>query len=489
MSIKEQIKLLKSTSSCFTSMSTRFIEQDKNTKSFHDSIRKNKKTIFNFFEKEPLYRDLMSSISKSNKGNPYYFKFIKSNRLNLKNKNRSSSFFEDLLNAIKKASKDKKVNKIKYEEKPLSRYYIIPKIELLRKKKEKYGIHLHKKNKTLDNEQKPLTKSRSMLNKVKLKNNKEEINNTYTANTINKNINTNNTTNANDAIFSLETLQTFNPNNDGSTNNNNLKDLSNYNLTKLSLVTQPKRFYESNKKKGSMRQSINIIEDLKLQEKFNYDKNRKIHRILNKCEKNLIEAKNIETDFIKISKEKSPLEMQNKFKNYLQNDDQKLIEGMDKGIKKIQAYRRIQNEQFMNLKKNLDMKISDEYAHIIRKKLIDSFGVNGTALIYELYSNDILKDREMAEKTLQNEKRTIEKVKELLDDVLRKKKYLKNRINHYKEKQELYNKLKEQNAKKNRDIFEEKDYTGNILKGTLLPKLIEGRDQCYSGNNIYNPNK
>ena len=92
-------------------------------------------------------------------------------------------------------------------------------------------------------------------------------------------------------------------------------------------------------------------------------------------------------------------------------------------------------------------------------------------------------------KTLQNEKRTIEKVKELLDDVLRKKKYLKNRINHYKQKQELYNKLKEQNAKKNRDIFEEKDYTGNILKGTLLPKLIEGRDQCYSGNNIYNPNK
>ena len=513
--IQQQIKLLNSTGSCFTSMSTRFSEQGiKNKRSFHDSIKADKKIIYNFFEKEPSYRDLMSIISKSNKDSAYYYKFIKNNSYNNINsrndKKKPSPFLASILKILNKSG-DKKENKKKEEKKVLKNLYRIPKIELLRRKKEKIGIYLKKKNKTLNNlnnaevKLKTLTKSKSMLNKVKLnnfqENNKEEstnsntykinINNFYTINNTNKNNKNNltNTSNVNDAIFSLDTLQTFNPNNEISTlNNNNLKELSNlsnFNLTKVSLVAQPKRVYDSPKKIS--RQSVSITENLKLQEKFNFEKTKRMNKILDKCEERLIDAKNVETDFKKISKEKSPFDIQNKFRNALQSDDQKVIEGIDKGIKRLQAYKKIQNEKFISLKKNLDIKISDEYAHLVRKKLIENFGINGTVLIYELYSNDILKDRAKVEKNLQNEKRTINKVKDLLDDVYRKKEFLKYKIDNYNAKHENIDKFNEYNNK-NKNIIEQKDFNGGILKGNLLPKLIEAREQCFSGT-IYDFNK
>ena len=57
MSIHEQINLLKSTS-CFSSVSTRYSDvESKYRKSFHDSIKDSKNTIFNLFEREPVYKD------------------------------------------------------------------------------------------------------------------------------------------------------------------------------------------------------------------------------------------------------------------------------------------------------------------------------------------------------------------------------------------------------------------------------------------------
>ena len=119
--------------------------------------------------------------------------------------------------------------------------------------------------------------------------------------------------------------------------------------------------------------------------------------------------------------------------------------------------------------------------------MIENFGINGTVLIYELYSNDILKDRARVEKNLQNEKRTINKVKDLLDDVYRKKEFLKYKIDNYNAKHENIDKFNEYNNK-NKNIIEQKDFNGGILKGNLLPKLIEAREQCFSGT-IYDFNK
>ena len=171
----------------------------------------------------------------------------------------------------------------------------------------------------------------------------------------------------------------------------------------------------------------------------------------------------------------------------MQSDDQKVIEDMDKGNKKYQEYKRIQDEKFNNLKKNMDIKLSDEYAYMIRNELQDTFGLNGTVLAYQLYSRDMAKIKEKIENNLQNEKRNIKKVKELLDDVIRKKEFLKYKIDIYKEKQDKFNEIKNYDFKK-REPFEDKNYENEELKGSLLPKLLEIREQCHEAND-YDLNK
>ena len=484
MSIHEQINLLKSTS-CFTSVSTRYSDvESKYRKSFHDSIKDSKNTIFNLFEREPVYKDKMPIISKSNRGNVMYHKFIKSN---LRSEKKQSAFFSGLMKAIKEVQKEKQKQEIPKFKTNFRHYYIIPKIDILRKKREKYGSYLSKKNKTMDDEIRVLKKSNSTLNNMKLSENTffKNINN-FQTNNIN---NITNTSNANEAIFSLETLQTFNPNNEGSMQNNlkELNELSNFNLTKLSLITQPRRVYQSSSTKKLSRQSVNLSDYFQKQEKFLYQKKKRMNKILDKCEESLTQAKNVAEDFEKNSKQKDSLDIHNKFKNAMQSDDQKVIEDMDKGNKKYQEYKRIQDEKFNNLKKNMDIKLSDEYAYMIRNELQDTFGLNGTVLAYQLYSRDMAKIKEKIENNLQNEKRNIKKVKELLDDVIRKKEFLKYKIDIYKEKQDKFNEIKNYDFKK-REPFEDKNYENEELKGSLLPKLLEIREQCHEAND-YDLNK
>ena len=478
MSINEKINLLKSTS-CFSNMSTRFSEPEKKSKkSFHESIKDSKDSIFNCFEREPYYKELMPIISRSNRGNAYYQKFVKSNI----KQERKSAFFEGLMNIIKNVQDEKEKKQNQKNKNNFKHHYIIPKIDILKKKREKFESYYHKENKTFDVKEKVLKKSRSMLNYMKLPN-KEENNITFYKhfNPFQTN-NTNNiitsTTNANDAVFSLETLQTSNQNNEGSMLNN-LKDLSNFNLTKLNLMTQPKRVYNSKVQKLS-RKSQRLSEYFQNQEKFLYQKTKKMNRILDKCEDSLSHAKSVAEEFKKSSKQKINFGINNKFKNAMQSDDKKIIENMETGNKTYQEYKRIQEEKFNNLKKNIDIKLSDEYAYMIRNELQDTFGVNGTVMPYELYSRDMTKFKEKIENNLENEKKTIKKVRELLDDTYRKKEILKFKIDVYKMKQDKFNEIKNFDFKK-KDIFEDKNYENDELKGNLLPKIMKLRDQCYGG--------
>ena len=64
----------------------------------------------------------------------------------------------------------------------------------------------------------------------------------------------------------------------------------------------------------------------------------------------------------------------------------------------------------------MDLKLSNEYAYMIRKELQDTFGVNGPILAYQLYSNDMAKTKQKIEKNLEDEKRTIQKINEIMDD-------------------------------------------------------------------------
>ena len=329
MSIHEKINLLQSTSSCFSNMSTRYSQPKiKDIRSFHDTIRDTKDHIFNLYEKELSYKEIKPIISKSNRGNVFYNKFVK---INLKNDQRKSAFFQGLMKAIKQIQKEKVKEEDAKREKPkFKHYYIIPKIDILRKKRENFESYYNKKTKTFDNDIKILKKSNSMLNQLKL-GNKEESENTFFKSVNNfqlNNINNyTNTTNINDGILSLESFPTFNQNNEGSSRNN-LKELSNFNLTKLSLVAQPKRSFQSVSKRLT-RKSIDLSEYFQKQEKFIYQKNKRMNKILNKCEENLNHARTATEEIKKCAKKKDSYDILNKFRIAMQSDDQKAIEQMN----------------------------------------------------------------------------------------------------------------------------------------------------------------
>ena len=210
-----------------------------------------------------------------------------------------------------------------------------------------------------------------------------------------------------------------------------------------------------------------------------YQKGKHMKKILNKCEENITEAQNVNKLIEKSSKQKDPFSLLNKFKTAMQTYDQKVIEDMDKGNKKYQEYKRIQEQKFNTLKKNMDIKVSDKYAYMIRNELQDTFGVNGNNIVpYGLYQKDMEKIKNKIENNLQVEKQNIMKVNDLLDDVIRKKEFLKYQINMFKIRQDKFNEVKSKNFKK-KDDFESKNYSSEDLKGNFLPKLLEIRDQCY----------
>ena len=496
MSISEQINLLISTT-CFSKVSTRYSEpKEKFKRSFHDSIKNNKDHIFNLYSQHTFYKDMMPVISKSKRGNYYYNKMFK---LNPKQK-RKSAFFEGLMKAIEDIEKRKKKAKYSEENKlTFRKLYAKSKLELLKERKEKYESYLSKKNKTLTNINnninnntninnninniKPLRKSKSMIDQIKheYKSASEKIvlksfnnrNKTRTDNFTN-------VSNLNEQNITIETLQTFNQNNESSRKSIN-KNLTKLDLAKLSLTSPPKKTFNSISNTLS-RKSVDLSAFFQKKERFMYQNTKRMKKILNKCEENIAEAQIANESIEQYSKIKDPLSLVNKFKNAMQTYDQKVIEDIDKGSKTYQEYKRIQEQKFKTLKKNIDLKVSDKYAYMIRNELQDTFGVNGDNIVaYGLYQKDMEKIKNKVENNLQNENNNITKVNDLLDNVIRKKEFLKYLINTYKMKQDKFNEVKDENIKK-KDDFEDRDYNTENLKGTFLPKILEMRDQCYGMN-------
>ena len=479
MAIHEQINLLKSTT-CFSKVSTRFSEPKAKVKiSFHDSIKNDKDYIFSLYSKQSFYKELMPVLYQNKRGNYFYNKMFKINP----KKQKKSAFFEGLMKAIEDMQKSYKNEKTSEDNKlTFRKLYEKSKFEILKEKKEKYENYLSKKNKTINNNNiiniKPLKRTKSMIDQIKQEykaSSEKEILKSFNNYHKKKSDNFTSASNVNDQNITLETYQTFNQNNESS-RQNNIKDLS-------SIESQPKRTFNSITKQGS-RKTVDLSEYFQNKEKFIYQNSKRLKKIINKCEENISEAQNVNDLIEKSSKQKDPLSLVNKFKNAMQTYDQKVIEDMDKGSKKYQEYKRIQEQKFNTLKKNIDIKVSNKYAYMIRNELQDIFGVNGDNIAaYELYQKDMEKIKNKIESNIQNENKNLTKVNDLLDDVIRKKEVLKYQINEYQLKQDKFNEVKDENFKKD-DDFEIRDYSTEELKGTFLPKILEIRDQCYGSMNF-----
>ena len=449
----------------FGNVTTRYCEPKKGKKiTFHDTIEGDKDFIFNFFESQPYYNELMPIIIKNNRGTHFYKKIIK------KGLEAKSDFFKTLIKAIQSSENDISP-KIVGQAKSI-KYYKIPKLELLKRRKEKIDNYLINKNKTTTNKFNHLKKNNSMFDFLKSKNQvkTESIaRQTFSNNTLND-FNFNNS--KYNFLNNEATADTFH------TNNNKNESMVNFH-NKYTLNKKISSFYITRKNINASNQDNKN----KSPKKFKIIKYSHLENLLNKCNEGINFAQNMGEDVGKSDTNKSIEEVNKKLKDVLKNKDQKVIEDKGSGNKK---YLKLEKEKINELKRKMDIKVSDNYAYINRKELNDFMRDNDTIYAYQIYLREMNTINERIAKKKEMEKKNISTVRNLLENTFRQKEFLKYQIDKYYTKNAKKNELKFFNSKNKEDFYLNKNNDKDNLKGTILPKLFELKNFCYGRPN-YNP--
>ena len=431
-------------------------EKEKKIKKFHQIIEKDKEFILNCYRNQPYYKDLISQLEKSSKGTLAYHRLVKNGL-----KNKSTSFIKVILQSIKSMQKDQE--KVVHPRKKKLKYgYNVSEIDIVRKKK--FDIEKRNRLKSLEIEK---SKNSEIKNISSIDNNNtQKINSLLSAgkNIIDQ-LDTNLTTNKNLSRINSGNTRIFS----GLTKNMDNLSTINKNITR-SASTNSIISRKSNENKN------NKIE-------FNFPEKRiiKFNSILDKCKEEISHGNRIGGKFEKFTKninENLSLIKQNRDNKEDNNiKDQKIIE--DKITNK-QKYKLLEIEKFKELKKSIDAKVSDNYVYFNRKEYAEIVKDKRKEEEYDLYLEDINKINEQLEKKKLKEKEKLYEIENLLDDVYKKKKYLKNKINNYS-----YNRIIEREHEqfmKDNVVFDDEFFILDEKKpeehkGTLIPKLLGKKDE------------
>ena len=336
-----------------------------------------------------------------------------------------------------------------------------------------------KKSKTANSKIKPLNKNISMgeLNS-KVQSSTGTIPKSTTNNIdniINNKFNLSNTNYSNfNFLNSTISADTFH------TNNRKNESMSNFHKSKYSLNNKINNFYitrQTNKSNKELNDNF-----YKPSKKRRKEKLLKLENILNKCDDGINYAKNIGSNVGRSSINKSVEEVNKRIKMVLQNGDQRVIEDKGKANKK---YQKLEKEKFNELKRKMDMKVSNNYAYINRKELNNVMNDNDTIFAYQIYLKEMNNINRRLERKKEIEKKNISLVKDLLENTFRKKEFLKYKIDNYYKKNAKKDELKKFCFKNKDDFFINKN-DKDELKGNLLPKLFDLKEFCY-GRSKYNP--
>ena len=526
MSLDNKVSSISSQIPYFGNVSMKYCEPKRGIKrTFHETIQGKKDSILNLFASHPYYHEEMPLLMKNSRGTVYYRKIIRNGL------ERKSTFFMGIMKAIKDLNEDN--SPIYGQEKPKQlKFYRIPKLELLRKRREKLDLYLQKKNKTTSTEFKPRTlkkinSSKTMLNIKKqpsssvmksalnnstmvsfINNNNSEaqlgtfltnnnktkkisksnnINNSKNDNDDNDDNNENNGNDDNDDNNDNNDNDDYNNNDDNNDNNNNE---NNAHLPKSSSSKSLMNPSKQNKYFNSTtRNPINKTTKIPLRkspERTTNYRTLQLGKLLNKCNEQLNNAQSVGINVENYNKNnnKSEKEIKEKIRSGLQNKDQKIIEDMGTSNKK---YKKLEKEKFNELKKKMNIiKVSEDYAYINRKELHEFMRDNENILAYEIYLKEMNKINDKISKKKEVEKKNLSMVENLLEDVYRKKEFLKYKIDNYHFRHAKQDELKIFSLKNRDDFYMNKiNNDKKVLHGTLLPKLIELKDYCY-GRPKYN---
>ena len=420
----------------FNELSNICKEEEKSEKKIiHNEIEKDKESILNCYREEPVYKDTLDIMEMKSRGKFYYKSLVK-NQINKK-----SNFLKMILNSISKI-KDKDKKNVNDNRK---RGYNLSKLESMRN----YKYKIDKRLKLREN-----SDINIYNNKIKEKNNTniflisgkkclESMDNIKKSKfpiSLNKN----------KIFFGIK-------NNSGK--DSSITTLKNNISRSLSL----KSIYINNNNE------TNLNEERKKIEKFN--------DILDKCKKEIKKGGIIGGKMEKFTKRfdknllKSKRKIENKVNNVIQ--DQKIIE---EKIKTKQKYKLLEIEKFKELKRKLNIKISDNYAYFNRKKYSEIINEKRKDDEYDLYYEDMNKVYENILENKVKEKSKFNEIENLLENSYKKKNYLKNKISNYN-KNKIILMENESKEKNNYDLIikkEEEEKDDNI--GTLVPALLKKKE-------------
>ena len=471
-------------------------EEDKKnlTNIFHQIIEKDKEFILNCYRNQPLYKESIPQMEKDSKGIFYYRRMVKNG---LKNK---SSFIKVILQSIAKVNQHKK---IKFQKRKLKCGYKVPEIDYVRKRK----IELEKryKIKELEDEKKNLLRknyssidiSRGERNSLALAGiNCIENYDSNRSSIINDNTGVNSS--FKNRIFSgvtnnLENISTKNNSRINSSNRNRI--FSGITNNNEDINTKNKSLNRSVSSSNSIILKNNIDDKInhKIYDNFSEQRIRKFNHLLSKCQSEINHGNMICGKFEKYMNninENFSLEKQrrnNKEDNNIQ--DQKIVE--DKVTPKMK-YKLMEIEKFKELKKRIDCKISDNYVYFNRRKYSELVKNKKKDEEYYLYLEDLNKINEKLEMKKVKEKEKLIQIENLLDDVYKKKNYLKNKIRNYSNNRKL--EIEKEEYIKNNMVFNDDYFLVNEKKeeehkGTLVPKLLSQKEEMEKNKKLLNDKK
>ena len=445
---------------------SQFILENPKTKkdTIQEMIDDNKHFIFNFYASQPYYNEMMPKIKKADRGILFYKGMIK------KGLKRGSAFFQEIIKHINRVNKrdEMTIPELPKERKKI-KFYKLPKIDELKikvnqinniKKKKIKLINLEKEKKNnvyseqVKNKIFPYTCIRKKSPIISSYNNFNNYNNRYlnsnnsTSQCLNKNENESLTDKDNNLILTSKN------------NNLNTKYKSYRNLRTIS----KDGFFKS--KVGTFR-NCNSINDM------NY--------IIDKCKEELNKGKEVEDSFLNYNNDLKKKIQEKLDNNQKFNMDKQVIE--DRKIK--DKYVKLEEKNYQKIKKNMNQKMSNDFAYQIRKELEEILKIKENAEAYLLHLNEVNKINEKMGKRRIIGRKVIDKVNSLCDLGFQRKEFLKSRIDEINDKNIKYNQNKEYLVKD--DYYLHINHK-NKNTGNLIPKLIafqkENEKKIEVGSNV-----
>ena len=429
--------------SCFSKLKLSNINKI-NKVFFHNKIIQYRNILKSEYENDNNFKEIVPAIQRQSKMNNIYKSIIK-------NGLKFNSHIMKVINMAIENIDNKKINKSGKEENKGKSMFNLPKIEMLKKQKEKYDKLKIKKLKLIKlNKENFEFKNISHINNISL----NSLNESAKINKRPKLIFHNFSSITNNSTKNLENLKiNFSRNKD--------LTLTPSNISKIEPSTNIT--YDFSKK---------TTKNNNIKKSFILTNNSKSYNIINKCNQEINQSNHKTKNINKIIKDfdKSINLKFKKDKSLVL--DHKVIEEKNSSKNK---YKKQERENMIDIKRKLEFKLSDHLAYENRKEYTQILQLKQTEPHYNLHLNEMNEINQKILERRKNEKRVINKINLMVNDEYSKSLEMNEKMDKINAKNKKIKRLYSSNKYIfPKDFFVTK-YKNYGAKGNLIPSIINIR--------------